>query len=277
MIKAPSVGIVMVATNDYLNRWFDAASSLEQYSFKDFSNLSIHLFTNRKIDAQEWASRNLRRFILVVHQIDGWGWPEATLYRYRFVRNSSELISEEILMYLDSDMLVSKDFSKELFLETWQGGLAFVQHPGYFRNSGVKGIFDYLRDPKMFFRDIVYLIKGNSGIGAWEDNKESSSFVDSKCRKTYVHGAVWFGKRKEFLELCKVLSENVDKDLERGYIARWHDESHLNWYFSNYTGTVLDVRFSSFHKFKNLRKIEPFIYTVEKVEGEGRERTEINQ
>ncbi len=268
-----SVGIIMVATNDYLARWLDAATSLEQSAFLSCKDVRIHLFTNRVQEAQNWASSHLRRINLVVHEVGAWGWPEATLYRYRFIHDSSDAFFEEILMYLDSDMQVLEDFTSEVFTSDWDEGLALVQHPGYYRNSGVRGFYDYLTNPKMLLKDKLYLLKGNSGLGAWEENIESSSYVEPNKRKTYVHGAVWLGQREQFLKMCKVLATNVDKDLEFGYIAKWHDESHLNWYYANRPCTLLDVRFSWFKGFKNLRDIEPLICTVEKKKGEGREPT----
>lgn len=268
-----SVGIVMVATNGYLSRWFDTAISLELSAFFGCKDIRIHLFTNRPQEAQSWATFNLKRIKLVAHQIDGWGWPEATLYRYRFIHDSSKALSEEILMYLDSDMQIIEDFTNEIFTLDWDEGLALVQHPGYYRNSGVRGAYDYLTNPKMLLSDILYLLKGNSGLGAWEENRESTSYVEPNKRKAYVHGAVWFGQRRQFIKMCEVLATNVSKDLELGYIAKWHDESHLNWYYANRPGTLLDVRFSWYKGFKNLRNIKPFIRTVEKEKGEGREPT----
>lgn len=265
----------MVATNEYLSRWFDTAVSLEQSAFLGCKNVSIHLFTNRLQEAQNWAPFNLRRIKLVLHQIDAWGWPEATLFRYQFIDDSSDALCEDILMYLDSDMQVIQDFATEVFTSDWNEGLALVQHPGYYRNSGLRGFYDYLTNPKMLLRDKLYLIRGNSGLGAWEENRESSSFVEPSKRKTYVHGAVWFGRRRPFLKMCRVLATNVSKDLEIGYIARWHDESHLNWYYATRPCTVLDVRYSWFKGFKNLRNINPLICTVEKLNGEGREPTSI--
>ena len=269
--EVKSVGIAMVATNDYLSRWFDTALSLEQSAFLGFKNVTIHLFTNRPQDAQVWALFNLKRIKVVTHQIYGWGWPEATLYRYQFIHDSSNAITEEILMYLDSDMHVNQDFTNEVFKSVWKEGLAVVQHPGYYRNSGIRGMCDYLTNPKMLLKDKLYLLKGNSGLGAWDENKRSKSYVEPKKRKTYVHGAVWLGQRQQFLEMCKVLAINVSKDLEIGYIAKWHDESHLNWYYANKPCTLLDIRFSWFKGFRNLRHVHPFICTVEKKKGEGRE------
>lgn len=270
-----SIGIIMIATNDYILRWFSAASSLDQFAYIDYDVVRIHLFTNRRRDVEKWARINLKRTELVVHQIEGWGWPEATLYRYRFIQNSADSFHEKILMYLDSDMIVSTDFAKELFSAPWHGGLAFVQHPGYYRNTGVRGIYDYVVNPKMLLNDLICMKKGNSGLGAWEENKKSSSYVEPKKRKLYVHGAVWFGENKNLLEMCHVLSANIDQDLKRNYVAKWHDESHLNWYSANFPCSVLDVRFSYAKKFKNLSNFKPFISSVEKSKGEGRVPTKI--
>ena len=44
-------------------------------------------------------------------------------------------------------------------------------------------------------------------------------------------GCLWGGKGKSVIELCEILSERIDKDLEKDIIAEWHDESHLNKFF----------------------------------------------
>jgi len=39
--------------------------------------------------------------------------------------------------------------------------------------------------------------------------------------------------------MSETLSANVDKDLENGIIARWHDESHMNRYFLDHEPTII--------------------------------------
>ena len=77
--------------------------------------------------------------------------------------------------------------------------------------------------------------------------------------------------------MCSLLSENIRKDLESGFVAIWHDESHLNWYFASNGGSILGNELSGVARFRHLRGIESRILTVEKSIGEGRIPTEVRK
>ena len=111
------------------------------------------------------------------------------------------------------------------------------------------------------------------GDGTWETNKISSAFVPKHLRRKYFHGAVWFGYRKQFLNMCEQLSLNVNSDLAFKYIAVWHDESHLNKYAAYNNVYSLGPEFSGVNKYRNLKNIEFLIITEEKRFGEGRAPT----
>jgi hypothetical protein len=271
-----SVGILMIATNGYLERWFDTATGIEQHGFLKAKRVSIHLFTNRVDEAQRWGEINLRRVNLITHKIKGWGWPEATLFRYQFFMEASESISEKLLMYCDSDMLIKEDFENLLDPETWIGGIAFVQHPGFFRNSGIKGLIDYFINPRLLGPLVQAKIARTPGLGSWENSRSSTAYLELKQRKNYVHGAVWFGKRDPVMKMCKWLAENIRKDLSSGYIAKWHDESHLNCYLGKYGGSILSNELSGVSNYRHLNKFNSRIVTVEKSSGEGRKPTEFD-
>jgi len=91
------LGILMVATNSYLERWKDTVLSLEESSLFDVST-RIHLFTNRPEEALSWSRKNLKRITVSAYRISGWGWPEATLLRYEFFHKNLSQISESVLM-----------------------------------------------------------------------------------------------------------------------------------------------------------------------------------
>ncbi len=271
-----SVGILMIATNGYLERWFDTATGIEQHAFLKAKRVSIHLFTNRVDEAQRWGELNLRRVNLISHKIKGWGWPEATLFRYQFFVEASESISEKLLMYCDSDMLIKEDFGNLLEPETWISGIAFVQHPGFFRNRGIKGLIDYLINPRLLGPLVQAKIARSPGLGSWENSQSSTAYLEPKERKNYVHGAVWFGKRDPVMKMCNLLAGNIREDLRSSYIAKWHDESHLNCYLGKYGGSILNNELSGVSKYRHLNKFNSRIITAEKSSGEGRKLTEFD-
>jgi hypothetical protein len=271
-----SVGILMIATNSYLERWFDTANGIEEHAFLKAHRISIHLFTNRVDEARSWGELNLRRVDLIVHKIKDWGWPEATLFRYQFFVEAAKSISEELLMYCDSDMLIKEDFGDLLEPETWIGGIAFVPHPGFFRNRGIKGFIDYFINPRLLGPLVKAKIARSPGLGSWEHSRLSTSYLEPKERNNYVHGAVWFGKRDPVIKMCNLLAENIRKDLGSSYIAKWHDESHLNYYFGKYGGSILSNELSGVSNLKHLKKFNFRIVTVEKSPGEGRKPTKFD-
>jgi len=54
----------------------------------------------------------------------------------------------------------------------------------------------------------------------------------------YYQGCLWGGKVPEVIEMIDCLQDNVNKDLENDVIAIWHDESHINKYFSEHQDIV---------------------------------------
>ena len=82
--------------------------------------------------------------------------------------------------------------------------------------------------------------------GTWEENRNSRAYVGPLKRHKYVHGAVWLGKKESVLQMCELLSSQVEDDLQKNLIAIWHDESHLNHFSANSKVGYLPRHFSSF-------------------------------
>jgi hypothetical protein len=267
-------GILMVATNDYINLWQKTVLSLQEALDQLIDNVNVHVFTNRVEDCKKWADQEKIRISIDFHDIPGWGWPEATLLRYDFFARASSVLNEEILIYLDSDMQVRSNFLESLDPDDWKNGLALVAHPGYVRFKGFSGLMQRIKFPKVLVRDLINIFSRKKP-GAWESNQFSSAFVPREKQKTYVHGAIWMGKNTYLKELVALLSDNTSKDLEAGVIAKWHDESHLNWFCSNFEVTILDSRYSGFDRYKYLKKMNPMIVSLEKEKNFGRQITKI--
>ena len=267
-----SVGVLMVATNAYLERWKETARDLEANAFKSISQVVIHLFTNEIESAHIFVAANLKRIKVEVHQIPGWGWPEATLLRYEFFSQNQDRLKEDFLMYLDSDMRVIGDVEMIILKLNKSDGIGVVSHPGFYRPRGIERLKLYSSSPIMVIRDAKIAIQSSKNLGAWEKNRLSTAFVKKKKRKTYVHGAIWFGYRDEFIGMCESLSARTRRDLEVSFIARWHDESHLNWYISRHPHKIFDNRLSWVEGYRNLRIFNSnyLVSNVQKEIGEGR-------
>jgi hypothetical protein len=252
----------MIATNNYLNLWKMSVNSLEKkFNFSDIT-ISIYLFTDQAEEATSWIENHLSKIKVKVIEIPNLRWPEATLVRYRLIVESQDLFTEPILMYLDSDMEVLNDFGTHLLQEFDGNRMCLVIHPGYAHGAGRWNT--WLTSPRTLLRDLKILFIGQMQPGAWERRKASKAFVPRRRRKTYVHGAIWFGSRNKFIQMCNILSERIDLDAANSVIAVWHDESHLNWFAANYDVKYLDSRFSWHRGYPNLRDVFPFITTFDK-------------
>jgi len=152
--------------------------------------------------------------------IDSLGWPEATLLRYQIYSDHIKNMKCDYLMHLDADMLFSSDF-KFPILDNGSTDMLFVQHPG-FANLAFN-FSNPVQSLKNFWRRMVM-----GGYGSWETREKSQAFVPRKLRTTYYCGGIWFGKTKVFTHFINVCRKAVEVDIENNFIAKWHDESHLN-------------------------------------------------
>jgi hypothetical protein len=172
-------------------------------------------------------------------------------------------------------MRMSGDISELVLNLKTNDGIGVVCHPGYFRPSGFKRILFYFSNPVIFLKDLKATCFMSKSLGAWENNIASEAYVKQSLRKNYVHGAIWFAHRKTFMDMCAVLAERIDLDFQRGLIAKWHDESHLNWYVANFKHQLFDNRLSWVEGYRQLRNLSEsrLVTNVQKRLGEGREPT----
>jgi hypothetical protein len=93
-----SIGILMIATRDYHDLWKSGAKSIDQRAFLSCSEVRIHLFTDKPLEMASWAQSNLLRIDLVCYEIESFGWPEVTLYRYSIFTSHFAKIQEDFVM-----------------------------------------------------------------------------------------------------------------------------------------------------------------------------------
>lgn len=259
--------IFMIATNSYTDLWKICIQSIIGNEELNIDlDITFTLATNKVNELKTWFNTLYDRDRLTTIEIPPYGWPEATLFRYKILMENSSQLNGDIVMYLDCDMLVVANFSKEIMKSVYSDKLFTVAHPGYFVGGNIKNIFSGIFDPKIICSATKSIMVLQRGLGDWESNNISTAFVPKHKRKKYVHGAIWFGKKKTIIELCGVLNERIELDLKLKYIAKWHDESHLNWYVAERLEqvSILNPTLSWHPFFKNIKHLKPMIANVAK-------------
>lgn len=133
------------------------------------------------------------------------GWPYDTLMRFHiYYNNRHHMKNCDFIYAIDADMQFISDVENEVLTDR-----VAVQHFGF---VGLRGTY--------------------------ETRKKTMARVSSREGSIYYCGGVYGGRKKEFIKLCKTIRKNIDIDLSRNYIARWHDESHLNRYFIDHPPTT---------------------------------------
>lgn len=245
------IGILTVATNIYLDYWQAMAESLNR--LENAENFVLHVFTDDPSRAEFMStSWNVE---VQTHQIPPLKWPEATLDRYSVFSDGGDQINEDILIHLDADMIIRGDIYPRLIEASLNTGIFLVRHPGYYRKTRPN-----------FLRQVFT----TSPLGDWESNPKSQACVPKKDRKTYFCGGVWGGRRKDFLSLVSTLAQRVEEDKRNGVMAKWHDESHLNWWATKNSYSALGPEWCFVPDYPQLESIKPLIEAVEKYDARTR-------
>lgn len=222
----------------------------------------FHVFTDQT-DRVFLFARDNPDLQITCHRINSLNWPEATLYRYKLISEVAESLTEDYLMHLDADMLFKQEFGRDLHPLDWENGIALVAHPGFWRPAGVGRVRFYFSNPKVFLTDLVSFLRVG-GLGSWSQDLNSRAYVQRRSRREYVCGGVWMGSRHSFLDMVASLHDSVSNDEERGVMAVWHDESHLNKWASQNSHTTLTPRYCFDPGYPQLQNLKEIIRAVDK-------------
>ena len=258
-----TIGVLSVATNIYLNYWKQMVASANNLAKKS-DLVTFTVFTDNPIEAIEFGD-TLENITVNVFKIPAYSWPDATLLRYSIFEDHSSHLQTDILVYLDADMLMVANPWERIKESLATEGMCFVQHPGYWRPRKVKKMKFYFTNPRSAISDLLIWTR-SGGIGAWEGDIRSKAFIPRSKRKNYYCGGMWFGTRETFIRLLRELSENVKEDNENSVMARWHDESHLNYWASQNEHTFVSPEFCFDNSYKHLNDLSPVIVAVRKEE-----------
>jgi hypothetical protein len=260
MDRQLTLGVITIATNEYVDYWADQARSFSANVSQDVS-VTLHVFTDQTAFVKKVASE--LRIRVIPHKIPSYKWPQATLYRYKTIHEFREELTQDVLMHLDADMLVHHPITARELLDPLERGICLVRHPGYFRPKGLASLFFYFKNPDFFPRDFL-LSTLTGSLGTWETRKESLAFVPRGLRNKYYCGGTWWGRRSNILDLTELLAKRVSEDEANGVTAVWHDESHLNWWSSRNRHGSVDPRYCFSLGYVQLQNIPNLIQAVDK-------------
>lgn len=254
LIPTPTIGILTVATNQYLEYWKELVLSAERAAHEN-DRITFFVFTDQKNQALEFA-RSLKMVKIKVFEIENFGWPNATLLRYQIFLNEAKYLTTDILVHLDADMLINLNPWYTYIEALNESNICLIRHPGYWRPQGIKKFLFWVTRPAITYRDFRMFLQ-YGGLGAWERNSKSTAYVPRKKRRNYYCGGNWFGKTESIVAMMSMLKENIDTDSKRNIISVWHDESHLNYWASRNNHSNLSPEYcfdSSYPQLKGLRE-----------------------
>ena len=258
-----TLGVMSVATNIYLEYWKAQAQSLNEFAGPDLA-VTLHIFTDQPDVAEEFG-KTLSNVKVVGHRIPAYRWPEATLYRYRIFNAVKAELTQDILMYLDADMLVHRALGLQDLQSPTGSGVTLVQHPGYYRPSPARLLGVYVKRPKLLLADL-YSHYRLGGLGAWETSSSSTAYVPRDKRQAYFCGGTWWGYRSAVLDLVAELDANVTRDELNGVMAKWHDESHMNWWGANHEHATKNPSYCYSVSYPWIQNLPMIIQAVDKEE-----------
>ena len=261
----PKITIISIATGKYLAFWIQMLESFLKLA-NNAEEFAFLVLTDNQENISD-SLKNVSHLDLKFVKIKAEKWPFPTLLRYEYILRIQDLIATEYVMYLDADMLFVGNLKYEDLINDLEGHeIGLILHPGFFRPNKMKLLKLYTKNPRLFLVDLKSKFL-NGGLGSWERRKLSTAFVPRMKRKLYVCGGMWYGKRTAILQMCADLKNRVDIDLKNGIIATFHDESHLNSFFSKQKGIkTIDPKYCYDPKYPNLKNIIPYIQAVDKNE-----------
>lgn len=191
-----NIAYIFTATGKY-NRFIDQLLVTGNKHFFANENVEYIVFTD------DISYKHKYKNLKVIEQ-QKMGWPYDTLMRFHLLDSISNLLYHDYIFYGNANLIFNSKVSNDVLPD--ESGLVATIHPG--QNQLPK----YQR--------------------SYERNKHSKCYVSYGDEgPNYYQGCFFGGVNNKFLNMVKVLKNNIQEDSDNGIIALWHDESHLNRYF----------------------------------------------
>ncbi len=193
------IAILYICTGRYVAFWPDFYASFEKFFLP---TLEKHYFVFTDSD-----SISVNGNVTVIPK-ECKGFPADSLFRYEMFIEIEKLVKEyDYTFFMNSNMLCVRPVGPEILPDESEEYLTFTESFGY-RN----------RNPRIF---------------PYERNKHSKAYIPFKkdFHYRYVLGGVNGGRTKEYYDFIHYVAERIRDDDNRGIMAIYHDESHVNRFF----------------------------------------------
>ena len=171
-------------------------TSVDKY-FMTSQNVTYFLFTDDPSLATK--IKTVRRIVAI--EVKDKGWPCNTLLRFGSIStHRNQFTGMHFLYSLDVDVHLENKVGAE--------------------------ILEYL----VATLHVLYYLGPRTSF-TYDTNPLSTAYINKSEGEYYFIGAFFGGCRDAVIQMAETIERNIRKDLkEQRYIARWHDESHLNRY-----------------------------------------------
>lgn len=205
------VGILYICTGKYNYFFRDFYSSSEKYFLPECEKTYFVFSDDEKLT----DASNVK-----IIKKECLGFPLDSLFHFDFfLQQKTELEGCEYIFYFNSNIQFLKEVGENFLPTAEDGYLIGEEWPAWIGTN------------PMYF--------------PYERRKQSLAYIEPrKPPYHYFMGGIIGGRSKEFLQMSEVLAKNIQNDYERGIIARFHDESHVNRYFRDHKCKILPPEFS---------------------------------
>lgn len=227
------IALNLIATNKYTAFLPEIINSINEYFFRD-CDVDVVIHTNQEIQKNVFGEIKPN---LIINKIDHEPWPYTTLKRFHYFDGASDiLLRSDYCFYIDVDSLFVKSINTDILPES---GLIGTIHPCLY-----------------------------TGEGSPERNPASEAYIPYGSNNRYFCGGFIGGSSREFIEMSREIISRIQKDLENGIIAVWHDESHINKYFYQYPPSViLDHPFAAAENLTEIKQDTKILFLDKSVRG----------
>ena len=199
-MKETKIAMLYICTGQYVVFWNDFYESF-QSQFLPGCRKEYFVFT----DKEDLCKKDNVHLILIPHR----DWPYTTLMRFEFFLKVKEDLSMfDFIFFFNANMKCNRTIIEQEVLPNVAKGEKFTvaMHPLYHRTK--------------------------SRHCPFERNLNSTAYVSYTNKSKYIMGSLNGGEAKAYLSMIVELAKNTRTDLEKGLVARVHDESHLNAFVS---------------------------------------------